>query len=48
MGLMDLMHQALFGETQTKRKMFFKVHILYIDEGRAVYDWSEETHQKNI
>ena len=22
--------------------MFFSVHVLYIDEGEAVYDWSEE------
>lgn len=28
--------------------MFFKVHVLYIDEGRAVYGWDEEFHQKQI
>jgi tRNA(Ile)-lysidine synthase TilS/MesJ len=40
MGLLDLMHEALFGNTSlSQRKMFFKVHILYIDEGRAVYGW---------
>lgn len=26
--------------------MFFRVHVLYIDEGQAVYDWDEETHRK--
>ena len=48
MALMDLMHAALFGESMNQRKMFFKVHVLYIDEGRAVYDWSEEVHKHNI
>jgi tRNA(Ile)-lysidine synthase TilS/MesJ len=49
MSLLDLMHEALFGNTSiSQRKMFFKVHILYIDEGRAVYGWSHETWQKHI
>lgn len=49
MALLDLMHQALFGvSTQTQRKMFFKVHVIYVDEGRAIYGWSEEEHAKNI
>ena len=34
MALLDLMHEALFGATSlTQRKMFFKVHVLHIDEG---------------
>jgi len=28
--------------------MFFRVHILYIDEGRAVYGHTEEQHQANL
>lgn len=49
MSLLDLMHQALFGEQQmSQRKMFFKVHVLYIDEGPAVYGWTPEFHQKQI
>jgi hypothetical protein len=49
MALLDLMHEALFGQTSlTQRKMFFKVHVLYIDEGRAVYGWSEEFWQNQI
>ena len=28
--------------------MFFKVHVLHIDEGCAVYGWDEEFHQKQI
>lgn len=26
--------------------MFFRVHVVYVDEGQAVYDWDEETHYK--
>lgn len=49
MALMDLMHEALFGQTSlTQRKMFFKVHVLYIDEGRAVYNWTEEFWKQQI
>ena len=49
MSLLDLMHEALFGMTSlSQRKMFFKVHILYIDEGRAVYGWSQEFWEKQI
>ena len=48
MALLDLMHNSLFGDEEkekdgavkiTQRKMFFKVHVLHIDEGRAVYGW---------
>ena len=28
--------------------MFFRVHILYVEEGSAVYNWSHEERQKNI
>ena len=43
MALLDLMHDSLFGTTsQSQRKMFFSVHVLYIDEGQAVYGWDEE------
>ncbi len=42
MALLDLMHESMFGNTsKTNRKLFFKVHVIYIDEGRAVYGWSE-------
>jgi hypothetical protein len=27
--------------------MFFKVHILYIEEGMGVYEWSEDEKMKN-
>ena len=28
--------------------MFFKVHVLYIDEGRAVYGWDDHTHKSHL
>ena len=28
--------------------MFFSVHVLYIDEGQPVYDWSDEFHNDQI
>jgi hypothetical protein len=57
MALLDLMHNALFGNEESEekgavkisqRKMFFKVHVLYVDEGPAVYGWTPEFHQKQI
>jgi hypothetical protein len=45
MALLHLMYDSLFGETF--RKMFFKVHIVHIDES-AVYDWSPEQTATNI
>lgn len=49
MALLDLMHDALFGtSSQSQRKMFFKVHVLYIDEGISVYEWTPEFHQQHI
>ena len=28
--------------------MFFRVHVLYIDEGPSVYGWTEEQHRDNL
>ena len=28
--------------------MFFRVHVLYIDEGQAVYNWSDDFHTEQI
>lgn len=28
--------------------MFFKVHVIYIDEGQVVYNWSKEQHEDNL
>lgn len=44
MALLNLMYQSLFG-TVSNRKMFFRVHILYIEEGSAVYGWDDEKRQ---
>mgnify|MGYP000870955143 CR=1 FL=1 len=47
MALLDLLHDSLFGtSSQTQRKLFFRVHVLYIDEGKAVYDWSDDFHNE--
>ena len=49
MALLDLMFNSLFNiDTASDRKMFFKVHVLYIDEGQAVYGWTPEEHKANI
>ena len=49
MALLDLLHDSLFGtSSQTQRKMFFRVHVLYIDEGPAVYNWSDDFHNEQI
>lgn len=45
MALLHLMYDSLFGDAQ--RKMFFKVHIIHIDES-AVYDWSDEERTANL
>lgn len=47
MALLNLMYQSLFGGL-SQRKMFFRVHILYIDEGSAVYGWDQEKREQNI
>ena len=49
MALLDLMHDSLFGtSSQSQRKMFFQVHVIYIDEGRVVYNWTPEQHEEHI
>jgi tRNA(Ile)-lysidine synthase TilS/MesJ len=47
MALLNMLYFSLFGN-QSNRKMFFSVHILYIDEGPAVYGHSEEENKKNL
>jgi tRNA(Ile)-lysidine synthase TilS/MesJ len=44
MALLNMLYQSLFGNV-SNRKMFFRVHIIHVDEGRVVYDWSPEVHQ---
>lgn len=46
MALLHMMHESLFGSSN--RKMFFKVHVLHIEESATVYGISEEQRQKNI
>ena len=41
MALLYFLYNCLSGNTSSK-KMFFKIHILYIEEGPAVYGWSPE------
>lgn len=45
MAMLHLMYVSLFGESQ--RKMFFKVHIIHIDES-AVYGYDEAKQQENL
>jgi cytoplasmic tRNA 2-thiolation protein 2 len=45
MAMLHLMHVSLFGEAQ--RKMFFKVHIIHIDDS-AVFGWDEQKTHENI
>ena len=47
MALLHLLYSSLFDNKST-RKMFFKVHIIYIDEGSVVYNWTEEKRTDNI
>ena len=47
MGMLNMLYMSLFGN-QSNRKMFFRVHVLYIDEGPAVYGLSEEQHTANL
>ena len=42
MAMLHFLYNCLSGNTSQK-KMFFKIHILYIEEGPAVYGWSQET-----
>lgn len=45
MAMLHLLYNCLSGNKQAK-KMFFKVHILYIDEG-TVFGWSENRREAN-
>jgi len=45
MAMLHLLHNCLNGNKSTK-KMFFKIHILYIDEG-TVFGWSDEQRAAN-
>mmetsp|Transcript_23828 Transcript_23828/g.23502 ORF Transcript_23828/g.23502 Transcript_23828/m.23502 type:complete len:186 (-) Transcript_23828:827-1384(-) len=47
MALLHLLFKSLFGN-ESNRKMFFQVHILYIDEGTAVYNWQESERLQNL
>lgn len=47
MALLNMMYSSLFVNA-IRNKMYFKVHVLYIDEGAAVYDWNEEQRQVNL
>jgi len=47
MALLNLMWQSLFGNA-SKRKMFFRVHVLFIEEGSAVYGWDERRREEVI
>ena len=49
MAMMHLLYKSLLGGS-SNRKMFFKVHVFYIDEARAVYKLSEEEskHRKEF
>lgn len=41
MAMLHLLWSCLNGN-KSQKKMFFKVHILYIDEAQAVFNVSEE------
>ena len=45
MTMLHLMYTSLFGKAQ--RKLFFKVHVIHIDES-ALYGWDEEKRQECI
>ena len=47
MGMLNMLYMSLFGN-QSNRKMFFRVHVLYIDESPAVYGLSEGQHAANL
>ena len=46
MAMLHFLYNCLGGNTSTK-KMFFKIHVLYIEEGPAVYGWSPELIQQH-
>jgi len=45
MVLLKLMNKSLFGDSQ--RKMFFKCHVVYVDES-LIYGWDAETRLSNL
>ena len=45
MAMLHLLYNCLSGNTSAK-KMFFKIHILYIDEG-SIYDQTSEKREQN-
>lgn len=45
MAMLHFLFNCLSGNTSQK-KMFFKIHVLYIEEGPAVYGWSSEATLK--
>ncbi len=47
MALLNMLWFSLFGN-QSNRKMFFRVHILYVDEGPAVYNHTPEINELNL
>jgi len=38
MAMLNMLYLSLFGGSSNK-KMFFKVHVIYIEEGSALYGW---------
>jgi hypothetical protein len=49
MALLNLLYVSLFANNSgSGRKMFFKVHILYIEESSAVYGITPEQRAQNI
>ena len=46
MAMLHFLFTCMEGDKSAKR-MFLKCHILYIDEGAAVYGWTEEQAEKH-
>jgi hypothetical protein len=46
MSMLHFLFTCMEGDKSAKR-MFLKCHILYIDEGAAVYGWTPEESQKH-
>ena len=46
MAMLHFLYNCLSGNTSQK-KMFFKIHVLYIDEGRSVYGWTDEEAEQH-
>lgn len=47
MAMLHFLHCCLNGNTSQK-KMFFKIHVLYIDEARSVYGVTQEEADARI